>query len=55
MEDTRDFDEVLAAVKYKVLNKMQMSTAKEKFVEGIINDAVGSFGYDFIFGSLLNK
>lgn len=55
MEDTRSFTEVFAAVKYKILNKIQMSTSKEKFVEGIINDAVGSFGYDFIFGSLLNK
>ena len=55
MEDIRDFDEVFAVVKYKILKKMQMSTEKEKFVEGIINDAVGSFGYDFIFGSLLNK
>ena len=49
MEDTRDFDEVFAAVKYKILNKIPMSTAKEKFVEDIIKDAVDSFGYDFIF------
>lgn len=55
MEDTRSFDEVFAAVKYKILNKMPMSTAKEKFVEQMIKDAVESFGYDFIFGSLLNK
>lgn len=49
MEDTRDFDEVFAAVKYKVLNKMPMSTNKEKFVEDVIKDAVDAFGYDFIF------
>ena len=57
MEDTRDFDEVFAAVKYKILNKMPMSTAKEKFVEQMIMDAVDSFGYDFIFSesNKLNK
>lgn len=57
MEDTRDFDEVFAAVKYKILNKIPMATAKEKFVEDIIKDAVGSFGYDFIFSesNKLNK
>ena len=55
MEDTRSFDEVFAAVKYKIINKVPMSTAKEKFVERMIMDAVDAFGYDFIFGSLLNK
>ena len=55
MEDTRDFDEVFAAVKYKILNKLPRSTSKEEFVEDIINDAVGSFGYDFVFGSILNR
>ena len=49
MEDTRQLTEVFAAVKYKVLNKMPMSTAKEKFVERMIMDAVELFGYDFIF------
>ena len=49
MEDTRDFDEVFAAVKYKVINKMPMMTAREKFVEDVIKDAVELFGYDFIF------
>lgn len=49
MEDTRDFDEVFAAVKYKVINKLQMSTAKEKLIEQMIMDAVDAFGYNFIF------
>ena len=49
MEDTRSFDEVLVAVKYKIINKMPMSTSKEYFVEDIIKDAVDTFGYDFIF------
>lgn len=53
MEDTRSFDEVFAAVKYKIIyktiNRMPMSTAKEKFVERMIMDAVDAFGYDFIF------
>lgn len=49
MEDIRDFDEVFAAVKYKIINKIQMATAKEKFVEQMIMDAVDAFGYDFIF------
>ena len=49
MEDTRSFDEVLVAVKYKILNKMPMSTNKEKLVEQMIMDAVDAFGYDFIF------
>ena len=50
MVDTRTFTEVFAAVKYKVLNKLPMSTAKEEFVEQMIMDAVDAFGYDFIFG-----
>ena len=49
MEDTRSFDEVFVAVKYKILNKMPMLTAKEKLVEQIIMDAVDAFGYHFIF------
>lgn len=51
MEDTRDFDEVLAAVKYKIINKMPMLTAKEKLIEQMIMDAVDAFGYNFIFGN----
>ena len=49
MEDTRDFDEVFVAVKYKILNKIPMLTAKEELVEQMIMDAVDAFGYDFIF------
>ena len=49
MEDTRSFDEVLVAVKYKILNKMPMLTAKEKLVEQMIMDAVDAFGYDFVY------
>ena len=51
MEDTRSFDEVFVAVKYKVLNKSPMLTAKEKLVEQIIMDSVDAFGYDFIFSN----
>lgn len=51
MEDVRSFDEVLVTVKYKILNKIPMSTAKEKFVEQIIMNAVDSFGYDFIYSN----
>ena len=51
MEDTRSFDEVLVAVKYKIINKMPMLTDKEKLVEQMIMDAVDAFGYDFIFYS----
>lgn len=51
MEDTRDFDEVLVAVKYKILNKMPMLTAKENLVEQMIMDAVDAFGYYFVFSN----
>lgn len=51
MEDTRSFDEVLVAVKYKIINKLPMSTEKEKLVEQMIMDAVDAFGYDFIFSN----
>lgn len=51
MEDTRDFDEVFVAVKYKILNKMPMSTNKEKLVEQMIMDAVDAFGYDFVYSN----
>lgn len=49
MEDKRSFDEVFVAVKYKILNKIPMLTAKEKLVEQMIMDAVDAFGYDFVF------
>ena len=49
MEDTRSFDEVLVAVKYKIINKLPMSTEKEKLVEQMIMDAVDAFGYDFVY------
>lgn len=57
MEDIRQLTDVLAAVKYKILNKVPMSTSKEKFVEQMIMDAVDAFGYDFIFSesNKLNK
>lgn len=51
MKDTRSFDEVFVAVKYKIINKLQMSTAKEKLIEQMIMDAVDAFGYHFIFGN----
>lgn len=51
MEDTRTFEEVLAAVKYDIVNKYPIITAKEEFVEDVINDAVELFGYDFIYGT----
>ena len=51
MEDIRSFDEVFVAVKYKIINKMPMLTAKEKFVEQMIMDAVDAFGYDFIYSN----
>ena len=54
MEDIRDFDEVFAAVKYKIINKLPISTDKEEFVERIIMDAVDAFGYDFIFRIVTN-
>ena len=40
MGDNRQLTDVLAVVKYKILNKMLMSTSKEKFVEQMIMDAV---------------
>ena len=46
MEDTRDFDEVFVAVKYKILNKMPMTTAREKLMENFIKDWVDAFGYE---------
>lgn len=50
MEDTRKLTDVLAVVKYKIINKAPMMTAREEFVEQMIMDAVDIFGYDFIFG-----
>ena len=46
MSDTRTFTEVFAAVKYKVLNKLPMSTAKEELMENFIKDWVDAFGYE---------
>ena len=51
MEDTRSFDEVFVAVKYKIINKIPMLTSKEKLVEQMIMDAVDAFGYNFIFSN----
>lgn len=46
MKDTRTFTEVFAAVKYKVLNKLPMSTAKEELMENFIKDWVDAFDYE---------
>lgn len=46
MEDTRSFTEVFAAVKYKVLNKLPMLTAREELMENFIKDWVDVFGYE---------
>lgn len=46
MEDTRDFDEVFVAVKYKIINKMPMMTAKEELMKNFIKKWVDSFGYE---------
>ena len=46
MEDTRSFDEVFVAVKYKVLNKMPMLTAKEKLMENFVKDWTDTFGFE---------
>ena len=46
MEDTRTFTEVFAAVKYKVLNKLPMLTAREELMENFIKDWVDAFDYE---------
>lgn len=46
MEDHRSFTEVFAAVKYKVLNKLPMLTAKEELMENFIKDWVDAFDYE---------
>lgn len=46
MEDKRSFTEVFAAVKYKVLNKLPMSTAREELMENFIKDWVDAFEYE---------
>ena len=46
MEDTRTFTEVFAAVKYKIINKLPMLTAKEKLMENFIKDWVNDFEYE---------
>ena len=46
MEDTRTFTEVFAAVKYKIINKLPMSTAKEELMENFIKDWVDVFEYE---------
>ena len=46
MEDTRSFDEVFVAVKYKIINKMPMLTAKEKLMENFVKDWTDAFGFE---------
>ena len=46
MEDNRSFTEVFAAVKYKVLNKLPMLTAREELMENFIKDWVDAFDYE---------
>lgn len=48
MEDTRSFYEVFVAVKYKILNKIPMSTAKEEMMEDFINDWSELFGFESV-------
>lgn len=44
------FGDVFAIVKGKMANKLPMTTAKEEFLEDVIEDAVDLFGYSFVFG-----
>ena len=46
MEDTRSFDEVFAAVKYKILNKMPMLTAREELMRNFVKDWIDAFGFE---------
>ena len=46
MEDTRYFDEVFAAVKYTIINKLPMLTAKEKLMENFVKDWTDAFGFE---------
>ena len=46
MEDTRSFDEVFVAVKYKIINKMPMLTAKEKLMENFVKEWTDAFGFE---------
>ena len=46
MEDTRSFDEVLVAVKYKIQNRLQMMTAKEELMKNFIKEWTDTFGYE---------
>lgn len=49
-EPESTIDEVIAIVKFKIANNIPMATAKEEFVEDVIEDAIDLFGYDFVFG-----
>lgn len=44
------FSDVFAVVKYKMLNKQPMSTAREEFLEDVIVEAIEIFGNNFVFG-----
>lgn len=46
MVDTRTFTEVFAVVKYKIINKLPMSTAREELMENFIKDWVDAFEYE---------
>ena len=46
MEDTRSFDEVFVAVKYKIQNRLQMMTAKEELMKNFIKEWTDTFGYE---------
>lgn len=48
MEDERTFTEIYAVVKYKILKKIPMSTAKEEMMEDFINDWSELFGFGSI-------
>ena len=49
------FGDVFAIVKGKMANKLPMTTAKEEFLEDVIEDAVDLFGYDFVFGKEIKQ
>ena len=44
--DERTFLEVTAAVIYKIQNKIPMTTAKEEFLEDVIQDWAEIWGYE---------
>lgn len=51
-DENMNFEEILAIVRYKIANKIPMTTAREEVMEEFLQDWSDLFGSDSAFGRI---